>query len=352
MLPVKIENLQCLKPVPMNASLRPECLPSTHQELLKSIPDWLTTPSPDQKIFWLHGLARSSKSTIATTIAEYFHELGGLSGFMFFDRNNSLGSELVTVVLTLCYKLASFNPTIRAAVCAQIECDPSVTEASLHVQFTKLLREPLAYLTASHIKGPVIIVLDTVDECDHPSSWKNLLALLAHDFAKFTPAFRFMITSCRVLNIEAAFSGCSNIRTRELHIVNDTNISDISLYLHHHMSAFQGLVFQLASDWSGEEKMEALAQSCAGLIIWASTAIKFIAEGHHPDQQLNVLLCPHPREAEAALDALYETSLSAAAKWEMHEVASDFCAVLGAIITAREPLSDTTLDHILGLDGS
>jgi NACHT domain len=352
MLSVKIENLKRLNPVPMNASSRPECLPNTRQELLKSITDWLTTPSPDQNIFWLHGLAGSGKSTIATTIAEYFRELGRLGAFMFFDRNNSSGSEPATVVPTLCYKLASFDPTIRAAVCAQIECDSSVTEASLRVQFTKLLREPLASLTASHIKGPVIIVLDAFDECGRPSSRKNLLALLAHDFAKFPPAFRFVITSRRELDIEAAFFGCSHIMIRELDIVNDANVSDISLYLHHHMSSFQGPMFQLASDWPGEEKMEALAQSSAGLFIWASTAIKFIAEGHHPDQQLNVLLCPHPREAEAALDALYETALSAAAKWDRDQVTSDFCAVLGAIVTAREPLSDTTLDHILGLDGS
>jgi hypothetical protein len=175
---------------------------------------------------------------------------------------------------------------------------------------------------------------------------------LAHDFAKFPPTFRFVITSRRELDIQAAFSGCSHIMARELHIVDDANVSDISLYLHHHMSSFRGPVFQLASDWPGEEKMEALAQSSAGLFIWASTAIKFIAEGHHPDQQLNVLLHPHPREAEAALDALYETALGAAAKWDRDEVASDFCAVLGAIVTARVPLSDTTLDHILGLDGS
>ena len=351
-LSVKIENLKRLNPVQMNASSRPECLPNTRQELLKSITDWVTTPSPDQNIFWLHGPAGSGKSTIATTIAEYFRELGRLGAFMFFDRNNPSSSEPAAVVPTLCYKLASFDPAIRAAVCAQIECDPSVTEASLRVQFSKLLREPLGSLGALHIKGPVIIVLDAFDECGHPSSRKNLLALLAHDFAKFPPAFRFVITSRRELDIEAAFSDCSHVMTKELHIVNDDNVSDISLYLHHHMSSFRGRVFQLAPDWPGEEKMEALTKSSAGLFIWASTAIKFIAEGHHPDQQLNILLRPHPREAEAALDALYETALGAASKWDTNEVASDFCAVLGAIITAREPLSDTTLDHILGLHGA
>ncbi|KIM82890.1 hypothetical protein PILCRDRAFT_7772 [Piloderma croceum F 1598] len=285
---VKIENLKHLNYVQMNASSRPECLPDTRQDLLKSMADWLTTPSPGQNIFWLHGLAGSGKSTISTTLAEYFRALGWLGAFLFFDRNNPSSSEPAAVVPTLCYKLASFDPTIRAAVCTQIEHDPSITEASLRVQFTKLLCEPLSSLAVLHDKGPVIVVLDAFDECGNASSRRDLLALLAHDLAKFLPTFRFLITSRREPDIEAAFSRCSNIVTRELDIMNDANVSDISLYLHHHLSSYQGHpIFQLASDWPGEEKIEALTQSSAGLFIWASTAIKFIAEGLHPEQQLN-----------------------------------------------------------------
>jgi pantothenate kinase-related protein Tda10 len=101
-LPVKIENLKSLNYVQMNASSCPECLPDTRQDLLKSIADWQTTPSPDQNIFWLHGQAGSGKSTISTTLAEYFRELGRLSAFMFFDRNNPSNSEPATVVPQAC----------------------------------------------------------------------------------------------------------------------------------------------------------------------------------------------------------------------------------------------------------
>jgi hypothetical protein len=111
-------------------------------------------------------------------------------------------------------------------------------------------------------------------------------------------------------------------------------------------------MFQFASDWPGEEKIRALVLSSAGLFIWASTAVKFIEEGYHPDQQLDILLRPHPREAESALDALYATALGADGKWSRDEVSADFRAVLGAIVTAREPLSDTMIDHMLGLAGS
>jgi hypothetical protein len=134
--------------------------------------------------------------------------------------------------------------------------------------------------------------------------------------------------------------------------MNDANVSDISSFLHHHLSSYQGHpIFQLASDWPGEEKIEALTQSSAGLFIWASTAIKFIEQGIHPDQQLDILLHPHPIEAESALDALYSTALQTSVNWNWDKCATGFRSVLGVIITAQEPLSDITIDHVLGLDG-
>jgi NACHT domain len=349
MFTVNIENLKHLNPVRMDASSRPECLPETRQDVLKFITDWLTTPSDDQNTLWLYGLAGCGKSTVATTIAEYFRELGRLGAFLFFDRNNPTNSEPSVVIRTLSYKLASFDPTIRAAVCAQIERDPSITEAATRVQFAKLLREPFTQLGKLQDQGPIVIILDAFDECGDPISRKGLLALIAQELAKLPPIFRFVITSRRIPDIDAAFFRQPNIVARELDIANTL---DISSYFHHHMSRFrEHPAFRLASDWPGEETVKALAQSSGGLFIWASTAVKFIAEGHHPDQQLGVLLRPHPGEAESVLDALYATALGMGGNWDRNEVAADFREVLGTIVMARVPLRDTTIDRILGLDG-
>ncbi|KIM73368.1 hypothetical protein PILCRDRAFT_15274, partial [Piloderma croceum F 1598] len=139
---------------------------------------------------------------------------------------------------------------------------------------------------------------------------------------------------------------------RELDIGSVTNSSDISTYLRHHTALIRkDPMFKLTADWPGEEKVRVLANCSAGLFIWASTAVKFITDGHHPDQQLDILLHPHPREAESALDALYATALHAAGKWDRDDVCTDFRAVLGAIVTARAPLSDTTIDRLFSLDG-
>src|ERR1700735_2669814 len=154
---VRIENLKQLNPVRMDASAREECLPGTREDILKFITGWLTAPSDDQNILWLYGLAGSGKSTISTTIAEYFRELGRLGAFLFFDRGNPTSSEPSAVIRTLSYKLAYFDPAIKTAISEQIERSFGITEAATHAQFVKLLKEQLASLSGLDHPGPIII---------------------------------------------------------------------------------------------------------------------------------------------------------------------------------------------------
>jgi len=67
----------------MDASSRPVCLHGTRQDALAFITGWLTMPSDGTNVLWLHGLAGSGKSTLSTTVAEYFCELGQLGAFSF-----------------------------------------------------------------------------------------------------------------------------------------------------------------------------------------------------------------------------------------------------------------------------
>ena len=47
----------------------------TRQDILSEIVDWATSPSGAHNVFWLYG---SGKSTLSTTIASYFCDLGRL----------------------------------------------------------------------------------------------------------------------------------------------------------------------------------------------------------------------------------------------------------------------------------
>ena len=105
----------------------------------------------------------------------------------------------------------------------------------------------------------------------------------------------------------------------------------------------------LLSWWPGKETISALVNRAAGLFIWPSTAFRFI-DGHDPRKQLNILLANDASaNAESAFDALYMTALRSTGWWVDEDFRMDFCSVVGVIITARNPISDRSIDASIGI---
>ena len=352
---VQTEQIKKLQPVRMDAFAREKCLQGTRTDILKIIADWCMTPAHDNKnVLWLHGAVGSGKSTIATTIAEQFQELGRLGAFLFFNRHEPTRCDPADVVRTLAHQLATFDSSIAAAISERIEAIPRIGEASIRLQFANLLVEPLLSFAEQHAQGPIILVFDALDECGNPRSRGELLLRLAQEFAKLPPIFRILITSRAESDIEAVFSRQPNISPFELDNKTQSTASDIVAYLRHRMAIIQKryAMYNLDDDWPGEERIQTLAHHSAGLFVWASTAATFIEEGHNPEDQLSILLSADARSrAESALDALYATALEAAGKWDNETFASNCRAVLGVVLVARIPLSDQTIDRILDLSG-
>ncbi|KZP24285.1 hypothetical protein FIBSPDRAFT_857374, partial [Athelia psychrophila] len=170
------------------------CLPGTRQDRQREIIEWLMTPS-DENVIWLHGGAGLGKSTLATTIAEYFRGLQRRGAFLFFDRNSPIESSPSRVICTLAYQLAEYDEGVRSAVSAAIERNPQLATAPLITQFKSLLCEPLS-ASSTRVTGPIVIVIDALDECGDTNSRRLLLDLLSSpDFAKLPSQFRFLITS-------------------------------------------------------------------------------------------------------------------------------------------------------------
>lgn len=110
-----------------DASGRTECLPSTRHDILHHIIDWAINVPNTQNVLWVHGPAGSGKSTIATTIATHFRNLGCLGAFLFFDRSFPERSHPSRVIRTLAYKLGLFDQRIGTGVLAAIEKFSSIS---------------------------------------------------------------------------------------------------------------------------------------------------------------------------------------------------------------------------------
>jgi polynucleotide 5'-kinase involved in rRNA processing len=61
-----------LRPIEMGPYGRTVCLPGTGQEVLGFVIEWVTRPTRYSNVLWMYGLAGSGKSTLSTTVANYF----------------------------------------------------------------------------------------------------------------------------------------------------------------------------------------------------------------------------------------------------------------------------------------
>jgi hypothetical protein len=340
-----------LRPAIVDASQRLECQPDTRLETLQFITDWLINPSGDQNILWFYGIAGCGKSTIATTIASYFRELGRLGAFLFFDR--SATSNPSYFMRTLAYQLGSFDQRIGAEISAAIMRNPRIAESPLRLQFTRLILEPLNALKDLSQQGPIVAVFDALDECGNPDTRKLLLRTLVEESKRLPNFLRLFITSRPQHDITIAFTNQAHIFGREFQISEESNLKDVVAYLRQRLTDVRELNndLSLELDWPGETKICDLSDRSAGLFIWCSTAMIFVEKGQDPDERLEVLLqTKFRKKAESALDDLYFMALEVSGLWEDEIFGNDFRAVLGAVIVAKELLSLNTLDHLLGYE--
>ncbi|KAJ7107835.1 hypothetical protein C8R44DRAFT_986937 [Mycena epipterygia] len=335
------DTLKKLNPVDMNATSRPFCLPGTRRKILDYITEWLSIPSNSGNVFWLSGVAGSGKSTISTTVSESFRGLERLGAFLFFDRNDRAHSHPDSVIRTLAYQLALSNPHIASAISAAIQRDPAIVSAPIRTQFKALLLDPLESVEAS-IQGPIVIILDALDECGDATSRGALLPILSVELPKLPHLFRFLITSRAEKDITDQFQ--TRFASKQLDVSSGTD--DIALYIRHKMDSIRERE-DLGPTWPEESDIRQLIYLSGGLFIWAATAAKFIAE-YDPDSQLKILLTQKSTD-KLDLDKLYAMALRNSGPWDTNErFAQDARVVLACLVLGRVPMTDGTMDLLLG----
>lgn len=345
--------LDALKPADMDPYGRDTCLPGTREDLLGFVATWAMNAESEHNILWLNGVAGSGKSTIATTLAYLFQEINRLGAFIFFDRNVSARSNPALVIRTLAHQLGMFSHRLGTAIADAIDSTPSIFQGHSLLQFTKLLVETFSSAQEVQAEGPIVILIDALDECGRPQDRKVLLKVLAEESAKLPFVLRIIITSRPEYDIHKQFDTKQNILSHKLNIRSDDTRTDIEAFFRHELTVIRMENDWLPShvNWPGNSRIQALVERASGLFIWASTACKFI-DAHDPDSRLRVLLQASTNlDAESALDELYTMALQSAGEWKDPDLGADFRAVVGTILVARNPLSADAINTLAPLNG-
>ncbi|KAL0568894.1 hypothetical protein V5O48_013083, partial [Marasmius crinis-equi] len=329
----KLRVLQTNEPL----KARVPCLAGTRQKTLSEVVDWIIRGK--ESILWISGVAGCGKSSVMATLNDYLINLSPsrLATFIRFDRFE-LNSPSV-FVRTLAEQLSRFDSRIGASIARVVDTRPQISNhTQLAEQFRALIRGPLDVEGAIRDEGPIVILVDALDECmqepDGSIDFRQLLALLSDSttFQDF-PFLRFIVASRPEGSIRRAFRGRDHIRHFPLDITSPETLADIEYCL---SSMFDNL-YKTSPEFRNictPEHVSALSRRASGLFIWAVTAFRFL-ERHPTKQRLDeILAITPPEDAITALTDLYKAVLSFISK-EGREIKELICAVFGFILAFK-----------------
>jgi hypothetical protein len=316
-------------------------------------------------------MAGTGKSTISRTVAQSFADKGSLGASFFFKRGERDRSSAALLFTTIAAQLVAKVPALATDVGAAIGADRFITDKPLKEQFEKLILEPLGNLKndPGNIKK-IVIVIDALDECERDNDIKLVIHLLSQAKTVSSVRFRAFVTSRPEWPIRLGFNDIrGKYQDLVLHEIPRPVIEDdITVFLDDKLRKIRhdhnGLCHdgrQLPPDWPGSSIVQDLVKMAVPLFIFAATVCRLIEDQawSDPAGQLRKVLLYRPgtqRSEINKLDATYRPVLdqlvvgrSEAAKRLLVE---EFRSVVGSIVLLVEPLSTSSLAHLLDIPRS
>ncbi|KAF7972470.1 hypothetical protein HWV62_17888 [Athelia sp. TMB] len=345
--------------VEMEQSERDECLPGTRADSINMIMDWYSDESNTRKsTMWLHGLAGAGKSTLSTTIARMMGCATGLNllgAFFFFDRNIAQ-RKASTVIRTIAYQLAEFDPAVGAIIQQVVSNTPGIADMPLDIQFSKLLSQE-ALGVIHWTRGPILIIIDALDEAGSGKERERLLKVLSEGVSKLPCFMRLLVVSRRERDI-MDYLNRSNVRQEELKIDPNAGRADLTAFIQSRLddTKERNILYSGESweGWPSESEVDALVDLASGHFIWAHTACRIIGDDYKPKAKLKDLIRHRPTDSSDDsfdnLYQLYKSALTSAIQWGNRDSCAHARTVLGAVVAAQVPLSSRAICDLLGQD--
>jgi NACHT domain len=305
---------------------------------LDFIINWVNDPNLDsERGLVLFGQAGTGKSTIAHEIARLFDKMHRLTSSFIFSRSEQSERKAYHLFTTLSHHLANRYPSFKTALGKVVKDNIDLRGGTRDYRtlFEFLILEPLKDL---HIIGPILVVIDALDESGDTTGRTGLHAFLAENLKRLPSNFRVVITSRPEHAILSALASAPSVKVKymddsELAVETDKDI----------LTFVRG---KLPSDKFGSY-VEALAVKAGRLFQWAAVACQLVLdppEDFKFDEEACIkhLLQPstNPR-GQDPLDELYKEVLGGYFKGQ--EARDFFRSVVGQLITSIEPLTIRSL---------
>ncbi|KAK1973981.1 hypothetical protein LZ30DRAFT_437575 [Colletotrichum cereale] len=235
-----------------------------------------------------------------------------------------------------------------------------IEKKGLEFQFDRLLLRPLGELPyINTIQWTSVIIIDALDECEHPEHLSRVLNLLSKLHNIITLRLRVLFTSRSAPEIINAFEPLlrnKSVRSLELHrdFSEDTK-ADIQIFLKTRFADVRMKRKVQQDPWPAVEDLNRLVQLATNpepLFIYAATLCRFVYDEQrpkNPKKQLEIWLkqCDGNK---SQLDQIYEPILSQVFFGNEGAESIQQLQFLGALVLLAIPLPVASLAFLLGID--
>ncbi|KAK0235077.1 hypothetical protein EDD85DRAFT_954607 [Armillaria nabsnona] len=337
-----------LQPLGHKQELGPKstCMPGTRKETIKYLLTWIT--DCDDSILWCSGLAGTGKSSLVGTLHNLlsFHMSGRsrLAAFIRYDRTSYRDSS--GLITSIAYSLAMFDRRIGNAIAQALTASPAAAKlpaSESRTQFRFLVQEPLETIPELQDEGPLVVIIDGLDESDVST---ELLEVLADGFGPELPFMRLIISSRPEEKIARIFKNRLHVHPYPLDTSSDEVKQDIQYFIRQRFASIND-----ESVWGTchkEDVITSLAGRASGLFIWAVTVCLFLCNFPSSKRLEALLNTTIPADAMEAMTILYQTALDAiASEVPGEDVRQCIRAVLGALIVRKGKMTVPMLPELV-----
>ncbi|KAF9440625.1 hypothetical protein P691DRAFT_639969, partial [Macrolepiota fuliginosa MF-IS2] len=275
---------------------QPKCYPGTRIRLTTKIREWFLHDVRNCNFLWLSGPAGVGKSAVAQSTTKFAIGEGILGAVYFFSRPNKW-HKYVEVFITLAYQLAIHFPGYQPLITTKLVAEPYLLERTPHVQFRKLIVEPLMLL--SH-KQKRIIILDGLDECEGEGNQLEIIELINGLHSNTSLLIIWMICSRLESHLKWIFTRSDyTIQCWQEFLPIDLEESrvDTETFIHRRFEEIHGIYGEHIKEdanccWPPETAIEQIVEKMLGLFALANTLLKHIddSETCNSDERLGEVL--------------------------------------------------------------
>ena len=335
--------------------LRKPCMEGTRTTILQEIENEIkNVQSPN--MIWIRGSPGVGKSALAAGIAVRLRKQERHVIPFRFDRTRSTTINTDALWRAVALDLARLYPSVRQHVLNTVQDDKVPDPSDINGRFEFLIEAPLSTLHDVPCDKLPVIVIDALDECGglrHDSSGKDDYKILLHTLKHWVQVdhlkrFKLVITSRPEGQIGRIFPESISI-----HIAipsgievksGDSASQDIRTFFESRLNEME-----MTPAWIAKA-LDYLVHGAAGIFIWATTVANFLEDG--PEARFHILKSRKGGDDMKGMDdlfSLYTTVVRASLGQIPKEEVQGIVSVIGAMIYAKQPLSDDMLMMLPGV---